>query len=87
MSIKSRTEKKDNRKLASLQDTLESEQVAFVDTLDEEIKTVIEQASTLQRYDYVIGTVDDIWVSSNDHRHFELVQYMRRRKRTIRSTV
>lgn len=75
MSIESPKEEQDDGALAAMQDTLESEQIAFVDTLDEEIKTVVEQASTLQRYDYVIGTVDDVWTSSNDFHHFDLIQY------------
>lgn len=77
MGVESPAENQTTDELVSLQDTLDSEQIAFVDTLDAEITTVIEQASTLQRYDYVIGTVDDGWISQNDHHHFEFVHHNR----------
>lgn len=34
---------------------------------------MIDEASTLQDYDYVIGEVSDHGVSKNDHAHFKLI--------------
>ncbi len=73
MSVESSTAGQNAGELAAFQDTLESDQIAFTDTLTDEIKTVIAAASTLQQYDYVVGTVTDYGVSSTDHVHFDLV--------------
>lgn len=75
MGVEPPTEEQDDGALAAMQATLESEQIAFVDTLDAEIKTVIAQADHLQRYDHVVGTIDDAWISSRDYQHFDLIQY------------
>lgn len=72
MGVESSTERRNSDELAAIQNRLGSEQVASVDTLDDEIKTVIDESSRLQRFEYVIGTVDDAWIH-NDHRHFDLI--------------
>lgn len=74
MGVESSTKTQSSTELASLQDTLDSEHVAFVDTLDAEIKAVIAQANRLQRYDYVVGEVDDYGVSSTNNIHFDIVR-------------
>jgi exodeoxyribonuclease VII large subunit len=56
----------------SLTDTLGTENVAFVDELNNEIASVIE-ASDAGRFDYVVGDVSDYSVSSAGHAHFDLV--------------
>lgn len=73
MCVDSTTETQRSTELVSLQDTLDSEQIAFVDTLDDEITTVIAESSRLQRYDYVVGEVSNYFVSPSDHIHFDLV--------------
>lgn len=57
---------------SSLQDTLDSEQIAFTDTLGEEIETVIDGASRLQRYEYVVGEIVNYRVP-DDHVYFDLI--------------
>lgn len=59
--------------LVTLQNTLDSEAITFVDRLSAEVETVIEDAADLQRYEYVIGDVSDYGVSSKGHAHFELI--------------
>lgn len=73
MGDESSSETQSNGKLAALQDTLDSDQVAYVNTLSDDIETVVDEASTLQRYDYVIGEVSNHFVSPTDHIHFDLV--------------
>lgn len=73
MSVESSTAEQSAGELAAFQDILESNQIAFTDTLTDEIETVIAEASRLQRYEYVVGTVTDYGVSSNDHAHFDLI--------------
>ncbi|UPM45274.1 exodeoxyribonuclease VII large subunit [Halocatena salina] len=73
MGVESPTETQATEELTSLQDTLESDQIAFVDTVATEIETVLEAASELHRYEYVIGEVTNYGISSNDHVHFDLV--------------
>lgn len=73
MGVESTTENQDTEELASLQDTLNSEQVAFVDTVAEEIATVIDDASRPHRYEYIVGEVSDYGVSGSDHAYFDLV--------------
>jgi exodeoxyribonuclease VII large subunit len=58
--------------LSRLQDRLETESVSFVDSLNDDIATVIEGADHLQ-FDYLVGDVSDYGISSNDHAHFDLV--------------
>ena len=58
--------------LSRLQDRLETESVSFVDALNDDIATVIEDADHLQ-FDYFVGDVSDYGISSNDHAHFDLV--------------
>lgn len=73
MGVESTTENQDTEELASLQNTLDSEQIAFVDTVAEEIATVIDDASRPHRYEYIVGEVSDYGISSNDHAYFDLV--------------
>ena len=53
-------------------DTLDSENIAFVDALNDEIAAVVENTPELA-YDYVLGDVSGYGVSSNGHGHFDLV--------------
>lgn len=71
MGVESTTENQDTEELASLQNTLDSEQIAFVDTVAEEIATVIDDASRPHRYEYIVGEVSDYGISSNDHAYFD----------------
>lgn len=73
MGVESPTENEATEELASLQDTLDSEHIIYVDSLTNEIETVIDEASGLHRYEYVIGEISDYGVSSNKHVHFDLV--------------
>ncbi len=72
MGVESPTENQGGEELSSLQDTLGSEQITFVDTLVSDIESVIAESSNLHRYEYVIGEVTNYGVSSNDHVHFDL---------------
>jgi exodeoxyribonuclease VII large subunit len=58
--------------MAVLQDRLDSDDVALVDTLNEEIGTAIEQSPALD-HEFVVGDVSDYGVSANGHAHFDLV--------------
>jgi len=58
--------------IETLQEALEAERVTYVDTLNADIGSLIEDAEQL-RFDYVVGDVSDAGVSSNDHVHFDLV--------------
>jgi len=53
-------------------DTLDSENVTFVDALNDEIAALVQNAPDLD-YDYVLGDVSGYGVSSNGHGHFDLV--------------
>ncbi|WP_254810709.1 exodeoxyribonuclease VII large subunit [Natronosalvus amylolyticus] len=61
-----------NENLESLRETLNSESVAFVDSLNEQISELLENIPNLQ-YEYVLGDVSDYGVSGNGHAHFDLV--------------
>ncbi|MCU4975713.1 exodeoxyribonuclease VII large subunit [Halobacteria archaeon AArc-m2/3/4] len=58
--------------LETLHDVLDTEDVTFVDALNDEIGTLLENSSAL-RYDYVVGDVSDYGISGNGHAHFDLV--------------
>ncbi|MBV0901356.1 exodeoxyribonuclease VII large subunit [Haloarcula salina] len=58
--------------IETLQEALEAERVTYVDTLNADIGSLLEDAEQL-RFDYVVGDVSDAGVSSNDHVHFDLV--------------
>lgn len=58
--------------LPRLQDQLGTESVSFVDSLNDDIATVIEDTDHLE-FDYLVGDVSDYGISSNDHAHFDLV--------------
>ena len=58
--------------LETLQEALKTERVTYVETLNEDIGTVVESADRLA-FDYVVGDVSDCSVSSNDHVHLDLV--------------
>lgn len=62
-----------NGEQPSAQDTLDSDRIVTVETLGNEIATVITQANRLQRFEYVTGEVAEYRVSSRDHAHFQLV--------------
>lgn len=61
-----------NGEQPSAQDTLDSDRIATVETLGNEIATVITEANRLQRLEYVTGKVAEYGVSSRDHAHFRL---------------
>lgn len=58
--------------LATLQERLDTEAVTFVDTVNDELATLIEDADHLG-FDYLVGDVSDCGPSSNGHLHFNLV--------------
>ncbi|MDT3437192.1 exodeoxyribonuclease VII large subunit [Haloarcula sp. 1CSR25-25] len=58
--------------LETLQEALKTERVTYVETLNEDIGTVVESADRLE-FDYVVGDVSDCSVSSNGHVHLDLV--------------
>lgn len=72
MGVESQTENQTTGELASLQNTLDSEQVTFSDTLANEIEAVVEETSSLHRYDYVVGMVSNYFIKEN-HVHFDIV--------------
>ncbi len=72
MGVDSRADEDTKASLELHQDTLETENITFVDELNSEISDVLEQTSDLQ-YDYVLGDVSDYGVSGNGHAHFDLV--------------
>ncbi len=53
-------------------ETLGSDNITFVDALNNQISDVVEQTPTL-KYDYILGDVSDYGVSGNGHAHFDLV--------------
>lgn len=57
--------------LATLQETLGSEDIVYVDSLNADINTLLTNTAAL-RYDYVIGDVSDYGVYG-DNAHFDLV--------------
>jgi exodeoxyribonuclease VII large subunit len=59
--------------LVSLQETLDTDEIVFVDSLSSEIDAAIADAADLHRYEYVIGEVSDYGIASSDHVHFDLV--------------
>jgi len=58
--------------LATLAAELETENITFVDALNDEIADLVENTDHLQ-YDYILGDISDYGVSSNGHGHFDLV--------------
>ncbi len=58
--------------LETHQETLETENITFVDDLNNEISVLLEETPDLQ-YDYVLGDVSDYGISGNGHAHFDLV--------------
>ncbi len=56
----------------SLRETLESESIAFVDSLNEQIGDLLENVPELN-YEFVVGDVSDYGISGNGHAHFDLV--------------
>jgi exodeoxyribonuclease VII large subunit len=58
--------------LASLQERLDTEAVTFVDTVNEEVSTLVDEADHL-RFDYVVGDVSSASVAASGHQHFDLV--------------
>jgi exodeoxyribonuclease VII large subunit len=72
MGIDSGTPEDTGTDIEVFQDTLDSESLAFVDALNEEIETLVEDSPALE-YDYVLGDVSNYGVSSNGHGHFDLV--------------
>ncbi|MBX0305686.1 exodeoxyribonuclease VII large subunit [Haloarcula salinisoli] len=58
--------------LATLQERLDTESVTFVDAMNDELATLIEDANHLG-FDYLVGDVADYGPSSNGHLHFDLV--------------
>ncbi|WP_252697907.1 exodeoxyribonuclease VII large subunit [Natronosalvus vescus] len=58
--------------LESLRETLNSESITFVDTLNTQISELLENVPNLQ-YEYVVGDVSDYGISGNGHAHFDLV--------------
>ncbi|AXR77483.1 exodeoxyribonuclease VII large subunit [Natrarchaeobaculum sulfurireducens] len=71
MGTDSRTDADTASSIEAHQDTLETENIAFVDTLNDGIATLLKETSDLQ-YDYVLGEVSDYGVSGNGHAHFDL---------------
>lgn len=57
--------------IAVHQETLGTENIAFVDTLNTEISEVLETADF--DYEYILGDVSSYGVSGNGHAHFDLV--------------
>ncbi|MFC7138510.1 exodeoxyribonuclease VII large subunit [Halosimplex aquaticum] len=58
--------------LATLATELETENITFVDDLNDEIADLVETSDHLD-YDYICGDVSDYGVSANGHGHFDLV--------------
>ena len=58
--------------LGALQEQLDTEAVTFVDTVNDELATLIEDADHLS-FDYLVGDISDCGTSSNGHLHFDLV--------------
>jgi len=58
--------------LKTHRETLGSDNITFVDALNNQISDVVEHTSSL-KYDYILGDVSDYGVSGNGHAHFDLV--------------
>jgi len=58
--------------LATLQERLDTEAVTFVDAMNDELATLIEDADHLG-FNYLVGDASDYGPSSNGHLHFYLV--------------
>ncbi|WP_424004746.1 exodeoxyribonuclease VII large subunit [Haloarcula salina] len=58
--------------IETLQEALEAERVTYVDALNADIGSLLEDAPELE-FDYAVGDVSDAGVSSNEHVHFDLV--------------
>ncbi len=72
MGADSRTDADTKTSLESHQETLETENITFVDDLNDEISAILEETPDLQ-YDYVLGDVSGYGISGNGHAHFDLV--------------
>ncbi len=57
--------------LESIQDTLETDSIAFVDTLNADISSLLENHPGLE-YEYILGDVSGYGISGNGHAHFDL---------------
>jgi exodeoxyribonuclease VII large subunit len=57
---------------ATLAERLGTDDVTFVDTLSDDVATLVENADHLQ-FDYLVGDISDYGTSSNGHAHFDLV--------------
>jgi exodeoxyribonuclease VII large subunit len=57
---------------ATLEERLDADEVTFVDSLNDDLATLVEDADHLQ-FDYLVGDISDYGISSNDHAHFDLV--------------
>lgn len=74
MGVESLADNQAGTELAAVQETLDTDgEIAFVDAVADEIETVIDEISTLQRFEYVVGNVSGYGASSNDHAYFDLV--------------
>ncbi|SFT09604.1 exodeoxyribonuclease VII large subunit [Halostagnicola kamekurae] len=72
MGVNSSGDEDTTTTLETHQETLNTDNITFVDALNSEISTVLENTPNLQ-YDYVLGDVSDYGVSGNGHAHFDLV--------------
>ncbi|MFP9193732.1 exodeoxyribonuclease VII large subunit [Natrialbaceae archaeon A-CW1-1] len=72
MGADSRTDADTKTSLEAHQETLETENITFVDDLNDEISAILEETPDLQ-YDYVLGDVSGYGISGNGHAHFDLV--------------
>jgi len=66
------TEQATEHSLEALRERLDTDAVRFVDSLNDDIATVVEAADELH-FDYLVGDVSDCGVSSSNHTHFDLV--------------
>lgn len=58
--------------LAAIEERLGSDDVAFVDALNDRINGLIEDSPDLH-VDYIVGDASDVFVSSGGHLHFDIV--------------
>jgi len=72
MGVNSSGDEETTTTLETHQETLNTDNITFVDALNDKISTVLENTSDLQ-YDYVLGDVSDYGVSGNGHAHFDLI--------------
>ncbi len=74
MSVESSKEGRTTGEFASVQDVVGPDAaITSIDALTSEIATVIDDTSSLQQHDYVVGEVADYGISSKDNVLFEIV--------------